>query len=174
MKRALTMLAPAVLAVALIACGDDDDSPDTTSASEETTAATTAGTEGEEAGPGGSVTDDQTAAMQEVFPRLNQQQIDCLIEQVGDVSGAMDPAEVQALAETCGIDPADLEVSIPSLPADMLEQARSQFAELFPTLDEEQIDCLLTELQDGNFDPSQATQLAETCGIDPADLQPGG
>ena len=37
MKRAFALLAPAVLVVGLVACGDDDDSPDATTADTEAT-----------------------------------------------------------------------------------------------------------------------------------------
>ena len=45
-------------------------------------------------------------------------------------------------------------------------------SQVFPNLDEDQIDCLVDELG-GDFDVSKAAQLADTCNIDPSDLTPG-
>lgn len=186
MKRALALLAPAVLVVGLVACGDDDDSPDATTADTEATTDDTAtenteatsSTEGDDTEAEGSIGDAETDMMAQVFPNLSGDQIDCLVEQAGDLTQAMDPSQAQQIAEDCDIDPADLTpdmsaISIPdlgdiSVPGNMNEI----MGQVFPNLDEDQISCLVDELG-GDFDPSQAAQLAETCNIDPADLQPG-
>ena len=189
MKRALALLAPAVLALGLVACGDDDDdTPDTTEASVETidevtTAATTDVTEtaattsdGDETGAGGSVDADDT--LQRIFPNLTDEEISCLGDRVDDLTATQDPAEAQAIAEECGIDPADLDpdmsaISLPdmsgvSVPDNMDEMMQR----VFPGLTDEQVSCLVDELG-ADFDVEKAQQVAETCDIEPADLAPG-
>jgi Tfp pilus assembly protein PilW len=186
MKRAFALLAPAVLVVGLVACGDDDDSPDATTADTEATTdetttegtEATSSTEGEGTDAEGSTGDAESDMMAQVFPNLSRDQIDCLVEQAGDITEAMDPSQAQQIAEDCDIDPADLTpdmsaISIPdlgdiSVPGNMNEI----MSQVFPNLDEDQIDCLVDELG-GDFDPSKAAQLADTCNIDPSDLTPG-
>ena len=96
MKRALALLAPAVLVVGLVACGgDDDDSPDTTTATADDrrhrrdAPSPTPATDGDDTEAGGSVGDAETDMMQQIFPNLDGDQLDCLVEQVGD-SAAVD------------------------------------------------------------------------------------
>jgi hypothetical protein len=62
------------------------------------------------------------------------------------------------------------DISIPdvSLPAN----ADELFAQVFPNLDDEQIDCLVENIE-GDFDPSVVTELLDECNIDPQDLLPG-
>jgi hypothetical protein len=185
MKRALALLAPAVLVLGLVACGDDDDSPDTTTATEATETQTgdttdvTAATPSSDAGDtdaDGSVTDSQRDLMAQIFPNLDGDQIDCLVGELGDSADAMDPARAQAAAEACDIDPADLvpDMSAISIPDDISvpDNMDEIMAQVFPNLDEDQISCLVDEVG-ADFDPSKAAQLAETCNIDPADLAPG-
>ena len=187
MKRAFALLAPAVLVVGLVACGDDDDSPDATTADTEVT--TTAETTTEVTAPTSSTDDEGTDAegstgdadsdlMAQVFPNLSRDQIDCVTDQVGSADPADIAAQARQIAEDCDIDPADLTpdmsaISIPdlgdiSVPGNMKEI----MSQVFPNLDEDQIDCLVDELG-GDFDPSKAAQLADTCNIDPSDLTPG-
>lgn len=187
MKRALTLLVPAVLAIGLVACSDDDDSPATTSATTatevtapETAAAeaTTSTTDGAATRDDGSVSDSQADTLGQIFPNLSRVQIDCLVDELGGAAQAIDPSQAQAAAEACNIDPDDLvpdmgAVSIPDLSdVSIPDNMDEVFAQVFPNLDAEQIDCLVAELG-GDFDMTRAAELTETCNIDPADLQPG-
>lgn len=186
MKRALALLAPAVLTIGLVACSsdDDDDSPTTTDAAVETTEPTAESTSGstpdatvtaptiggddEETGAGGSV--DENDTLRQVFPDLSDEQLSCLSDSVGDVSETLDPSQAQAIAEDCNIDPADLtpDVSGLSIPDNMAEMMQ----QVFPGLSDEQVSCLVEQLGD-DFDVAKAQQVAETCNIDPSDLTPG-
>jgi hypothetical protein len=184
MKRALALLAPAVLVVGLVACGDDDDSPDTTTATEATTDATasdatTAATDGDDTDAGGSGDDAADETMRQIFPNLDGDQIDCLVEQVGDFTESIDQAQAQAIAAECDIDPADLvpdmsAVSMPDLSdVSIPENMDELIKQVFPGLSDEQASCLAEQFG-ADFDASKAAQVAETCNIDPADLTPGG
>jgi hypothetical protein len=181
MKRALALLAPAVLTIGLVACSsDDDDSPTTTDAAVATTESTTESTteatvtapttagDDEETGAGGSVDDDDT--LRRVFPDLSDDQLSCLSDSVGDVTETLDPSQAQAIAEECNIDPADLtpDVSGLSIPDNMGEMMQ----QVFPGLSDEQVSCLVEQLGD-DFDIAKAQRVAETCNIDPSDLTPG-
>jgi hypothetical protein len=183
MKRALALLAPAVLALGLVACGDDDDSTDTTTTIESVTDATTDATVTEPTIGGdddatGSTADLDTSALGQIFPNLDDEQVRCLADRISDVTEAMDPSQAQAIAEECDIDPADLTpdmsaISIPdisglSIPDNMAEMMQ----QVFPGLSEEQVTCLVDELG-SDFDVQKAQQVAETCNIDPSDLAPG-
>ena len=190
MQRALALLAPALLVVGLVACGDDDDdSPDTTTATEATTDATsadvtTSATSDDDAtddtDAGGS-TDDAAAkdTMAQIVPNLDGDQIDCLVQQVSDFTDAIDPSQAQAIAAECDIDPADLvpdmsAVSIPDLgDVSIPENMDELIKQVFPSLTDEQADCLAEQFGD-DFDASKAAQVADTCNIDPTDLIPGG
>ena len=185
MQRALALLAPALLVVGLVACGDDDDdSPDTTTATEATTDVTTAdvttpATEGEETDAGGSVDEAATETMRQIFPNLSDDQVDCLVEQVDDFTDAIDQAQAQAIAAECDIDPADLvpdmsAVSMPDLSdVSIPENMDELIKQVFPSLTDEQASCLAEQFG-SDFDPSKAAQVADTCNIDPTDLIPGG
>jgi hypothetical protein len=190
MKRALALLAPAVLTIGLVACGgDDDDSPDTTAATVESTdegttdetldatitAPTIAGDDDDTAGAGGDI---DTDTLGQIFPDLDDDQLSCLADRVGGVTEAMDPTQAQAIADECDIDPADLTpdmsaisipdmsgVSIPDNMDEMMQQA-------FPGLTDQQVSCLVDQLGD-DFDVAKAQQVAETCDIEPSDLTPG-
>ena len=97
MKRALALLAPALLVVGLVACGDDDDdSPDTTTATEATTDVTTADVTAppptaRRPTPAGPVDEAATDTMRQIFPNLSDDQVDCLVEQVDDFTDADRP-----------------------------------------------------------------------------------
>jgi hypothetical protein len=185
MQRALALLAPALLVVGLVACGDDDDdSPDTTTATEATTDVTTAevttpATDAEDTDAGGSIDEDQTDTMRQIFPNLDGDQIDCLVEQVDDFTDAIDQAQAQAIAAECDIDPADLvpdmsAVSIPDLgDVSIPENMDELIKQVFPSLTDEQAECLAEQFG-SDFDPAKAAQVADTCNIDPTDLIPGG
>jgi hypothetical protein len=63
------------------------------------------------------------------------------------------------------------DISIPdvSLP----ENADELFRQVFPNLDDDQIDCLVENMS-GDIDVSVVTELLDECNIDPQDLLPGG
>jgi hypothetical protein len=186
MKRALALLAPAVLVVGLVACGDDDDSPDTTTATETTESQpddteadatdTAPTTDSGDTEAGGSVADSELLG--QIFPNLNRDQIECLVDEIGDSAKALDPAQAQAAADACDIDPDDLvpdmsAVSIPDLAGvSVPENMDELIGQVFPDLDDEQVSCLVDAIGD-DFDASKAAQLADDCNIDPADLVPG-
>jgi hypothetical protein len=184
-KRALALLAPAVLTLGLVACSDDDDSADTTTAT--TTVATTdttiesetdATTEDGASDAPGSAGSLDSGALGQIFPALDDEQLDCLAERISDVTEAMDPRQAQAIAEDCDIDPADLTpdmsaISLPDLSdVSIPENMDEMMQQVFPGLSDEQVTCLVEQLG-ADFDIAKAQQLTETCNIDPADLTPG-
>lgn len=61
-------------------------------------------------------------------------------------------------------------ISLPEEASEIFEQV---LTDTFPNLDAEQVSCLAEAFQ-GEIDLSQIQSVAEDCGIDPADLQPGG
>ena len=182
MKRALALLAPVALVVGLVACGDDDDSPDSTTATAETTTTeatvtddTASDASTEAAGTSG---DDSSDLMARVFPNLDEEQLDCVVEQVGDLDPTQVAAQAQQIADECAIEPADLTpdmsaISIPDLSnVSLPENMDEMIQQVFPGLSDEQATCLVEQLGD-DFDLAKAQAVAETCNIDPSDMLPG-
>lgn len=126
-KRALMLVAPLALVAGLAACGgDDDDTPtDGTAATEETAAESTAAESTEttaaetaettaDAGDAAEVTipelsgdvqDQAVKAVQEMFPKLDEEQITCLMEKGG---ADFKPEDAMNIISDCNIDVADL------------------------------------------------------------------
>jgi hypothetical protein len=184
MKRALAIFAPLAIVVGLAACGDDDDSPDSTTATEETATeetateatVTDATTSDDTTEAGGSTGD--TDLMARVFPDLDEEELDCVVEKVGDLDPSQVVTQAEEIADECGIDRADLTpdmsaISIPDLSdVSMPENMDELIQQVFPNLSDEQADCLVEQLGD-DFDVAKARAVAETCDIDPSDMLPG-
>ena len=147
MKRALILAAPAVLALGLVACSDDDDdSPDATT--EETTDDTTSTDD--------TATDDRDDTDDTLLP-----------------GGTVVPGGTLVPGGTVlpgGTLPTIPEISIPDI---SIPDAEEMLGQIFPNLDEDQIDCLAEEVGP-DIDVSQVMDVLDECNIDPADLQPGG
>ena len=146
MKRALLLAAPAALVLGLVACsGDDDDSPESTSpdTEETTTDETTEDTEDT-----GDVT----------IPDITIP--DITIPDITFPGGSLPDITIP-------------DFTLPSLPGDATEMIESMVGQMFPNLDEEQVQCL-SEAFTGQLDMSEIQAIAEECNIDPSDLQPGG
>ena len=116
--------------------------------------------------------------MAQVFPDLDEEQLDCVVEQVGDLDPSQVVTQAQQIADECGIDPADLTpdmsaISIPDLgDISIPENMDELIQQVFPGLSDEQADCLVEQLGD-DFDLAKAQAVAETCDIDPSDMLPG-
>jgi hypothetical protein len=145
MKRALLLAAPAVLVLGLVACGDDDDdSPDTTAA--ETTE------------PEDTSTDDTTTDGTEgelTIPGISIPDISIPDISIPDFSIP------------------DFSIPDISIPDISIPNAEEILGQIFPKLDDDQVDCLADEVG-RDIDVSRIMQLLDECNIDPSDLQPGG
>lgn len=152
MKRALAVLAPAALVLGLAACmgADDDDGPSGTEVVEITSETET------------------EATFEVTVPEISIPDITIPDITIPDIS----------IPDISIPDFSIPEFSIPefSLPdlseLTLPDNADELFADAFPNLSRDQLDCLVENLA-GNFDPQEAMQLMETCDIDPADLTGG-
>jgi hypothetical protein len=128
-KRFLATLVIPLAALGLAACGDDDDDePDTTSdttsdtepADDTDASVETGGSLPGDTLPGGitvpslpdiSIPDisvDPESLLRQVFPNLDDEQISCLADAIGDVGSDFDPSQVMDVLDDCNINVSDL------------------------------------------------------------------
>ena len=118
MKRALVLVLP-LLAIGLVACGDDDDSPDVTSAVTTPEVTTADGTVPDFTIPDLSIPDfsipdfsipeNGAELLSQLFPKLDDEQIDCLLDAAGDITGsAADQSKLFEYLDQCNISTSDL------------------------------------------------------------------
>ena len=146
MKRALVLVLP-LLAVGLVACGDDDDSPDITAA----------------------VTTPDVTTPDVTMPDLTLPDISIPDFSIPDLSIPDFSIPDFSIPDFSIPDFSIPDFSIPENGAEMLGQ-------LFPKLDEEQINCLLDAAGDitgSSADPSKLLDFLDECDVSPSDLLPG-
>ena len=123
MKRALVLVLP-LLAIGLVACGDDDDSPDVTAGVTTPEVSTPDVTTPDLTLPDLSIPDlsipdfsipdfsipeNGAELLSQLFPKLDDEQIDCLLDAAGDITGsAADQSKLFEYLDECNISTSDL------------------------------------------------------------------
>ena len=108
MKRALVLVLP-LLAIGLVACGDDDDSPDVTAGVTTPEVSTPDVTTPDLTLPDLSIPEDGAELLSQLFPKLDDEQIDCLLDAAGDITGsAADQSKLFEYLDECNISTSDL------------------------------------------------------------------
>ncbi|MET0460973.1 MAG: hypothetical protein ABW195_17110 [Ilumatobacteraceae bacterium] len=147
MKRALVLVLP-LLALGLVACGDDDDAPDVTSGA-----------------TGPDVTTDGSS------PDLTLPDLSIPDLSIPDIS----LPDNLTLPDNITIPDFSIpDLSIPDL--SIPENGADLLAQMFPKLDDEQIDCLLDAAGDitgSTADQSAVLDYLDQCNVEAADLVPG-